>query len=241
MSHSDRKHIIIQMARNDRMTLLAIAALIASRGKGAALIAANALQVAVMGAYSIDIEKEADAFGIQALHRAGYNPAGMLTLQERLQEESLKHAHVDPGIYQTHPDIEERIAAAAKYMEANGLPINRKYPLALLRTGTEVISGDLCLTIDGQPVWRGADDKATRDLFERAALRLWETLQLETAPYDIRVSDSPSGRTLYIGGKKLASADEVPEGTDTIDSLRQNILDALNAAKRSHPLADFFR
>jgi hypothetical protein len=241
MAHADRKHIITQMARNDRMTLLALAAMIASRGKGAAIIAANALQVAVMGAYSIDIEKEADAIGIQVLHRAGYNPTGMLTLQERLQEESLKRAQVDPGIYQTHPDIEERIAAAVKYMEDNGLPINRKYPLALLRTGTEVISDDLCLTLDGQPIWRGADDDATKELFERAASLLWETLQLETAPYDIRVSDSPSGKALYIGGKKLASAGEVPEGADTLDSLRQNILDALNTAKRSHPLADFFR
>lgn len=71
MVHADRKHVITQMARNERMTLLAIAAIIASKGEGGAMIAANAVQVAVMGAYSIDIEKEADARGIDALVKAG--------------------------------------------------------------------------------------------------------------------------------------------------------------------------
>ncbi|MDR3254575.1 MAG: M48 family metalloprotease [Synergistaceae bacterium] len=241
MSHADRKHVITQMARNDRMTLLAIAAMIASRGKGAAIIAANAIQVAVMGAYSIDIEKEADAYGIQALHRAGYNPTGVLTLQERLQEESLKRAQVDLGIYQTHPDTKERIASAIKYMEEHDLPVNRKYPLGLLRTRVEVLSGDLCLTIDETPVWRGEENEATAELFEDTASALWDSLQLETAPYDIRVGNSPSGQALFVDGKKIAGANELPDGTESLDILRQGVLDALNKAKRRHPLADFFR
>ncbi|MDR0653115.1 MAG: M48 family metalloprotease, partial [Synergistaceae bacterium] len=84
MVHADKKHVIIQTARNNRMTLLALAAVIASRGRGAALVAANLVHVAIMGAYSIELEKEADALGIDALSMAGYNPVGMLTIQERL-------------------------------------------------------------------------------------------------------------------------------------------------------------
>jgi hypothetical protein len=239
MSHADRNHIIIQMARNERMTLLAIAAAIASRGQVAGIIAANALQVAIMGAYSIEMEKEADEYGVRALVKARYNPVGMLTLQERLQEESLKRANVDLGIYQTHPEEKERISAAVKYMGSNGIPIRRKYALGVLRTRAEPLSGDLYLKIDDTLVWRGLDDEVTKELFDKTALALWNTLQLETAPYDIRV-ESLNGGALYIEGEKIAENSERPEGTASLESLREGIQAALNAARRDHPMADYY-
>ena len=52
-----------------------------------------------MGAYSIELEKEADAMGIDIMYKAGYNPAAMLTTMERLQVERMKRAYVDPGIF----------------------------------------------------------------------------------------------------------------------------------------------
>jgi hypothetical protein len=241
MTHADRKHIVTQMARNERMTLLAIAAAIAGRGKAAAVIAANALQVAVMGAYSIDIEKEADAYGIQALKKAGYNPVGMLTLQERLQEESLKRAYVDPGIYQTHPDTEERIAAAVRYMEDNGLRVERKYSLGVLRTRVESLSGDVFLDIDGRHVWRAPDGGAALEIFSKAADALQDALQLETAPYDIRVENLASERALFIESEKIVGEDESPEGAEPLETLREGIQQAIIAARREHPMADYFR
>jgi Zn-dependent protease with chaperone function len=239
MAHADKKHVMIQMARNDRMTLLAIAAMIASKGHAAGIIAANALQVAVMGAYGVDIETEADAHGIRALSKAGYNPIGVLTLQERLQEEGLKRAYVDPGIYRTHPEEKQRIAAAAKYMEDNGIRINRKYALGALRTSVEVISGDACLLIGDEPVWRGQGDEATLELFGRTALSLWDHLQMETAPYDIRVG-SEQGGALYIEGDRIADGRGLPEGTEPLESFRDGILRALDRARRLHPMADYY-
>lgn len=240
MVHADRKHVIIQTARNQRMTLITLGTLIASQGRGAPMIMANALQVAVMGAYSIDIEKEADAFGIDALVRAGYNPVGMLTLQERLDEENLKIAFFDPGIAQTHPDTADRVAAAAKYMDGRGIPINRKYALGVLRTGVEPVSGDLSLTIDGSPVWRGRDDEPTRALLTRVAASLWDALQLETAPYDIRVESGAARSTFQIKGRKIVRSGELPPGLQPLSSLREGVLGALNAARRGHPLADYY-
>jgi predicted Zn-dependent protease len=239
MAHADRKHILIQMARNDKMTLIAIAAIIASRGQAAGIIAANALQVAVMGAYSIDIENEADAYGIDALMKAGYNPVGVLTLQERLQEESLKKAYVDPGIYRTHPDARQRIAAAAKYMEDSGIRIERKYALGALRARVESISGDLCLMIGDEPAWRGRDDSATRELFGKAASLVWDSLQMETAPYDIRVEKGPP-EALFIESKKIAEKPALPDGTEPLESFREGVLRALNAARSLHPMADYY-
>ncbi|GHV27517.1 peptidase M48 [Synergistales bacterium] len=241
MAHADRKHVITQMARNDRMTLLAIAAIIASRGHGAAIMAANALQVAVMGAYSVDIEKNADAHGIDALANAGYNPIGMLTLQERMREDTLKRAYADPGIYRTHPDAEERIEASAKYMEERGLPLNRKYSLGVLRPAVSETSGDLRLTIDGRVVWKGVPGAAARELFDKTARVLDEVLQVEIAPYDIRVEDERQGEALFIEGRRVVSSGEVIEGTEPVAVLRENIQAVLSDVRKEYPLADFYR
>ncbi|MDR1886099.1 MAG: M48 family metalloprotease [Synergistaceae bacterium] len=240
MIHADRKHVITQMARNDRMTLLAIATAILSKGEGAAIIAANALQVAVMGAYSIDLESEADARGIDALVMAGYNPVGMLTLQERLRAESLKRAHVDPGIYRTHPEIEERIASAARYMEENDIEINRKYSLGVLRTNVGVVSGDLVMTIDDNVVWRGADEEPSRDLFKRVADDLWEALQMETAPYDIRVEGSGQSEAFLIKGRTIIKGSEIPGGSAALSKLREGVQRAVSDARSAHPMADYY-
>lgn len=241
MVHADRKHVIIQMARNERMTLLAIIAAIASRGKGAALIATSALQVAVMGAYSIDIEKEADALGIDALLSAGYNPVGMLTLQERLLEENLKRPHIDLGIYQTHPDTEERISSAVKYMEEHNIAIDRKMSLGVLRPSVETEDGTSLLKLDGDTVWSGPGDDTTKDFFERVAHDLWKFLKLETAPYDIMVGDIKGRKSLIVEGKVVAREDELPSGVPPIDSLRENIQAVLTSARRAHPMADYFQ
>jgi Zn-dependent protease with chaperone function len=245
MVHADRKHVIIQSARNNRMTLLAIMAAIASKGSAAAMIAANVLQVAIMGAYSIDLEKEADALGIDVLARAGYNPVGMLTIQERLKEERLKHPDIDPGIYQTHPEADERIAAAEKYLNDHGVPIRRKYALGNLRPSVGETSGDLstALFIDDDVVWRGRGDEPTRELFGRVADALREHLQLETVPFDIRVESGPDGanQAFYVGPRKIVAAEEAPPGAEPLPALRENVQRALSRARMDHPMADYYK
>ena len=61
MVHTEKKHIMIQSARNERLSILALAIAIASQGKAAAMIMANIAQVAILNAYSRDLEKEADS------------------------------------------------------------------------------------------------------------------------------------------------------------------------------------
>jgi Zn-dependent protease with chaperone function len=246
MVHADKKHVIIQTARNNRMTLLAILAAIATKGEGAALLAANVLQVAIMGSYSIDIEKEADAIGIDVLTRAGYNPVGVLTLQERLKEERMKRPEINPGIYQTHPEIDERIAAAERYLEDHDIPIKRKYALGNLRTSVEEISsGDfrLAVAIDEEAVWRGADNDETRRLFERVASSLWDYLELETVPFDIRVEGAhpDPNAAFYVKAKKIVSQKELPPGTESLSALREGVMRVLSETRKKHPMADYYK
>ncbi|MDR2779921.1 MAG: M48 family metallopeptidase [Synergistaceae bacterium] len=245
MVHADKKHVIIQSARNNRMTLLAIATAIVSKGSAAAMVAANVLQVAIMGAYSIDLEKEADGLGIDILARAGYNPVGMLTVQERLKEERLKHPDINPGIYQTHPETDERIASAEKYLNDHGIPIRRKYALGNLRTSVGETSGDIeaTLLIDDTEVWRGRGDEPTRKLFGRVAGDLWEYLQLETVPFDVRIESGGDGanQVFYVGSRKIAASDELPQGTEPLRTLRENVQKVLSDARMTHPMADYYK
>ena len=241
MVHADRSHVVTQMARNQKMTLLAILAMVASKGQGAAILAASALQVAVMGAYSIDIEKEADARGIDALQLAGYNPVGMVTLQERLLEEDLKRPLFDLGIYQTHPGTDERIAAAAKYMDEHKIAINRKHSLGVLRASVDTVAGRTVLKLDDVVVWRGADDERTRLLFRRVGDDLWRFLQLETVPYDIMVGTVGGERALLVAGKVIVREAELPAGADALAELREQVQAALTSARHTHPMADYFQ
>lgn len=240
MVHADRKHVILQMARNKRMTLLAIAAMIASKGHGAAIMAANALQVAVMGAYSIDLEKEADGRGIDALARAGYEPVGMLTLQERMMEEAMHRPQIDWGIYQTHPDAKERIAAAERYIIDHGYKLDRKRSLGCLRTKVET-NGDVCsLMIDDTVIISADETSETMTALKSAADMIDNDLSLETAPFDVRVEIAGESRSLYIKSRRIISESVLPFGT-TIDDVRARVHDALSKARSSHPLAEYFK
>ena len=238
--HADKRHVMVQVARNERLTLLAIAVAVATKGKGAAIIMANVAQVAIMNAYSIDLEKEADAGGIKAMMAAHFNPAGMLTLQERLLEESLRRPKADMGVWQSHPDAEERIRLAAQFMNDQKIPIHRKYALGLLRTEVQVASGDVGLMIDGEPLWSGKETADNREFLERVRARLDEYLQLETLPYDIRLQKESDGDVLRILARKIAEEREIPKGMEPLTLIPGRLQSALEKARKRYPVANYY-
>lgn len=240
LAHADKKHVMQQVARNQKLTLLALAIAIASRGEGAALLTTSVAQTAIMNAYSITFEKEADASAIQIMNQAGYDPTGMLTLQERLLEEQLKRPHRDLGVAQSHPESRERIQAAEKYMRAAQLPIYRKVPLALLRTQIQKVSGDVALCIDDRAIWRGKSVDVTINFLTDVKKRLDNTLQFETLPFDIRLKGEAPRRTLIVGSTTIASESEVPLGCDFITLIRDRLQSALEKARTQHPLANYY-
>ena len=241
--HADRAHGIVQSARNNRLSFLTIAGIIAATqgGGAAAMLLSSALQTAMMNSYSIDLEKEADARGIDALYKAGYNPAAMLTMMERLRIEKLKHAYVDPGIFQTHPETENRVEAALKYMKSKGLEVQRKDVVQSLKIDTVHVSGDVRLTVDGASLISLKDDPASSVLLEKLAARLTDRLELELAPYDLQVSRVNGGDVLMIRGREVLSAADLLPSMPTLAEIRNRINDALNKARRGNPLTDYFK
>ena len=122
LSHVTQRHIARSMVNSKRQSLIGIAALIvgvlaASRSSSAD--AANAVitggqAVAVQGQlnFSRDMEREADRIGFQLLSGAGFAPAGMAAMFEKLEKASQLN---DSGSYpylRTHPLTSERIGEA---------------------------------------------------------------------------------------------------------------------------------
>jgi Zn-dependent protease with chaperone function len=237
LTHADRRHVMIQVARNEKLSLLALAVVIASRGSGAALVMANALAVAVSSSYSRDLEREADRGGVALMVSAGFDPVASLTLMERLKLERIRHPWVDPGIYQDHPDEDERIDYTAQALKDRRIPIRRKGPLGLLRVRVEPRSGDLVLLLDATPVCSLPEGAENRACLEGFARRLDAKLQLETPPYDLRVIDVPPPSALCLRGERLL---EARPGVDP-EEVRRALAAGLEAARRKHPLTDWYR
>ena len=238
--HADRRHGVIQMARNERMTLLALAVAVASRGHAAALLLSNIAQVAVMNSYSRDLEREADSGALDLLLKTGYDPAGMVTLLERLSEEHLKRPNVDPGVYQDHPDLPERIQYVEGVLKARKIPLERKRVLGLLRLQMEHREDRWVLLVDQRPWTSRPEGPGAREFLEETARRLEEDYQLELAPHEILVSREGSGDFLLVGGRRILSARDLPRG-ESLDSLRETLVESLLEAQKKHPMGRFLR
>jgi len=86
---------------------------------------------ALLASYSRDNEREADALGMEYMVRAGYNPNGMVGLQDMLVSLNKSKPSAIELMFATHPMSEERYATAVKrvkedYPKAAGLPRYRE-------------------------------------------------------------------------------------------------------------------
>lgn len=241
--HADRAHGIIQAARNNRLSLLTIAGIIAAtQGAGpGAMLMGSALQTAIMNSYSIDLEKEADARGIDAMYKAGFNPAAMLTMMERLETERMKHPYYEPGIMQTHPDYDERINAALKFMKDRNINVQRKDVLKRLKLDVVSVSGDARLTVDGAALLSVKESEEGRTFLKTLAERLDPLLELELAPYDIYIGGSGPDEALMIKGRTVLKRSELIEGIPELSIIRNRINDAVLNARMGSPLTDYFQ
>lgn len=170
----------------------------------------------------MSLKKEADARGIDIMYRAGYNPAAMLTTMERLQVERMKRAYVDPGIFQTHPEVEERVKAALKYMKDNGIEVDRKDVVRKLKTEVLVKDGRAVLMIDGKTFADLTAGDGSVEFLNEMKMRLDDTLALELAPYDVTVHGVPGDQALIVKGRIVLSEKEMPEEMPSITEIRES-------------------
>ncbi len=238
MIHADRKHSLRMAAESNKITLGALAVMLLSQGAAAPIILAQVAQIAIMNSYTIELETEADSLGLEALIASGYPSSGMVTLMEKFLNEEMKEPIRDYGIYMNHPDSPKRLNSALSKLNKLGIPVQRKYPLGLLRTAIHREDNNLVLLIDGDAAWRIKD---TRDSSNNANLKIMQDvkqkldkyLQLELAPYEIHMANN----ALYIKNYKITG---VVDGNNNLDDFRKNLLKILDNARRKHP-AKYFK
>lgn len=112
-SHVVARHTTEQISRQYGISILAGLVLGQNPGQLQQIVA----QIVAGGAtarFSRDAEREADELGIDAMHRAGYDPRGMAAMFRVL----LAHQQSQPSkveqFFSTHPTTEERIRDAEK-------------------------------------------------------------------------------------------------------------------------------
>jgi beta-barrel assembly-enhancing protease len=122
LTHLTQRHIARSVTSSSRQSLLALAGMIVGLIAASRANSSDAAQAAIMGSqaaavqgqlnFSRDMEREADRIGLTVLAQAGFAPAGMARMFERLD-----HANrlVDNGSYpylRSHPLTTERVAEA---------------------------------------------------------------------------------------------------------------------------------
>ncbi len=236
MIHADRKHGLRIAAESQKVSLGSLLVMIlgAATGTAAPIVLAQVAQIAITSGYTMELESEADRLGMQALLKSGYSPTGMITVFERFMAEDYKQPIRDYGIYMDHPDTPKRLENAVKVLHDKKIPIERKYPLGLLRTNINEHAKDIELTIDGLTVLSGDKTPETRDAIAKIRESLDKYLQLELAPYELHVMN----KALYIGNHLTAGN---VEGITKPEELRTNLIKAINAARSKHPTSKFFK
>ena len=234
MIHADRKHSLRMAADSSKVTLGALAVMVLSGGAVAPMILAQVAQIAVTSSYTMELEAEADRYGLDALIKSGYSPTGMITLFEHFMAEEYRQPIHEYGIYMNHPESPKRLAAAVKTLHDRGIPIERKYSLGLLRTEIKEGTNDISLNVDGQAVVKGKKTADNRAVMTSIRGELDKYLQLELAPYEIHVERG----SLYIGNHFIAGN---INGMTKPDEIRKNLLKVINSGRAKYPTSKFFK
>ena len=118
ISHVTQSHLARMFGKQSQTQLasllgLAVAILAARSSPDVAVGAAMAGQAASVQQqlnYSRDFEREADRLGLNLLEQAGYDPRGMASFFERMQQFGRLYENNAPAYLRTHPMTTERIS-----------------------------------------------------------------------------------------------------------------------------------
>ncbi len=118
LTHVTQRHIARMMSASSRLTPWAIGAMVlgalaVSRNPDAANAVIMGSQAAVVQQqlnFSRDMEREADRIGYGVMTQAGYDPAGFVTMFEKLQQASKLNDNGAFPYLRSHPLTTERIA-----------------------------------------------------------------------------------------------------------------------------------
>ncbi|MBE3090938.1 MAG: M48 family metalloprotease, partial [Candidatus Atribacteria bacterium] len=122
IAHIVHNHALKQTRDNTKFTLLTILAVLLTREPDVGVLG-KLTTITLLNQYSREYEEEADLTAIDLLIKTGYNPVGFLTSLERLYAREMFKPEVNLGIFQTHPDTENRINYVRNKLIEKGIDI----------------------------------------------------------------------------------------------------------------------
>ena len=151
LTHVTQRHIARLMGQSSRMAPWAIGAMIlgalaASKNPDAANAMIMGGQAAVAQTqlnFSRDMEREADRIGYGVMTQAGFDPAGFVTMFDKLQQASKLNDNGAFPYLRSHPLTTERIAdmqARQALLERRGAPVQPDTVHALMAARARVLS-----------------------------------------------------------------------------------------------------
>ncbi len=116
IGHVVKRHTVHQLEKNMWTQLAAILAGVAT-GNGDVLAMGMVVGDALAAGYSRADESAADREGFAYTVKAGYSPYAMLVTMHKLQELSAEYGNPGWGIFDSHPDPEQRMRNMYKLMD----------------------------------------------------------------------------------------------------------------------------
>jgi Zn-dependent protease with chaperone function len=212
IAHIIHNHALKQTRDNTKYNLLTILAVLLTREPDVALLG-KLTTITFLNQYRREYEEEADLTATDLLIKTGYNPVGYLTFLERLYAREMFKPEINWGIFQTHPDTENRISYVKDMLIEKGIDIDRRATTDYLEVSSKYILKDSLYTgvisIDDIPVLN-----LTFPNREEVFLKIIETsqnldkfLSIDLDPYEINILVEGTISTLSIRNNKIISLD----------------------------------
>ena len=213
IAHVIHNHALKQTRDNTKFTLLTILAVLLTREPDVGVLG-KLTTITLLNQYSREYEEEADLTAIDLLIEIGYNPVGFLTFLERLYTREMFKPEINLGIFQTHPETENRINYVKDKLKERGIDIDRRATTDYLKVSSKYILKDSFYTgvicIDDIPVLNLTFPKREKIYLKMidASQNLDKFLSIDLAPYEINVLVEGIATTLSIRNNKIISLDD---------------------------------
>jgi Zn-dependent protease with chaperone function len=213
IAHVIHNHALKQTRDNTKFTLLTILAVLLT-GEPDVGVLGKLTTITLLNQYSREYEEEADLTAIDLLTKTEYNPVGFLTFLERLYTREMFKPEVNLGIFQTHPETENRVNYVKDKLKERGIDIDRRATTDYLKVSSKYILKDSFYTgvicIDDIPVLNLTYSEREEIYFKmiEAAQNLDKFLSIDLVPYEINVLVEGTTSTLSIRNNKIISLDD---------------------------------
>ena len=211
-SHHHMAYLLKEQGRLDsRIAMILVAGVLGNMDPedlSQVLVGAQLVRIAYASGYGQKAEADADRTAIIYLHKAGYNPVGLLTYMERLARDQAAQPQMDMGIFRTHPLSRDRARAMISQIEGLNLPIKRREVTAATKAVAECAVRDpkspSCVKLDDIVIFQPAPIGDTLTSEQRAQIIAVNVNQLlDKEPRLRQIKLSADRRTVIACGDPL--------------------------------------